>query len=247
MKRLLAVCFLFVVSILCSVPNAAQVTLVTEHLKPFQVVEGENISGVATDIVRLTMEQANVSYVIEAHDWHIAYARAMKEPLTCIYSTSRTKEREPDFHWIGQILQLPAAMYSAANAKLELKSIDDARNYRTAVLKNDVSHLFLQRHGFVEGENYYVSQNFQSLFTLLDIPSRNIDLVMANDILLRNRFSNGHHKRYKKVLDLEQLTLYFYLACNLDMPESLVERLQRAMRETKKHTTELSAEAFEAS
>ncbi|XOV80413.1 MAG: substrate-binding periplasmic protein [Aestuariibacter sp.] len=219
----------------------------TEHLKPFQVVEGDNISGVATDIVRLTMDQANVSYVIEVHDWHISYARAMKEPLTCIYSISRTKEREQDFHWIGQILQLPTALYSAANANLKLNSLDDARDYRTAVLKNDVSHLFLQRHGFVEGENYYVSQNFRSLFTLLDIPSRNIDLVMANDILLRNRFSNGYHKRYKKVLDLKQLTLYFYLACNLDMPGSLVERLRRAMMETQSRSAALRAAALDAS
>lgn len=213
---------------------ATQLTIVTEHLKPFQVVEAHNVSGLATDMVRDVLDEAHVRYQIDPHPWHISYQRAQTEVNTCIYSMVRSEEREAQFYWIGRIATLPTAFYSRADNPVTLHSINDARHYRTAVLKNDISHVYMQRNEFVEGENYYVSSHDVALFSLLDTPSRNIDLVMANELLINSRFdSNEQQKRYKKVFDIKELQLDFWLACGLKTSQYTVRRLQRIMSSTR--------------
>lgn len=209
---------------------ATPVTLVTEHLKPFQVVSGDNINGLATNMIRGIMKAADVDYEIEAYPWHITYAKALKESNTCIYSISRTPERESKFHWIGKITELPTALYASRNSSIVINSLDDARHYKIAVLKNDVSHEFLQRHHFVEGRDYYVSENYESLLQLLDTPSRKIDLVIINQLLIENRFEDQNKSsQYKAVLPLQELTLDLYLACNKSTDPNVVKKLRNAM------------------
>jgi polar amino acid transport system substrate-binding protein len=72
--------------------------------------------------------------------------------------------------------------------------------------------------------------NYDSLLKLLEIPSRQIDLVVLNDDLIANRVQNSAEaKKYKGVFMLKELTLDFYFACSLNTDKAIVDTLKKAM------------------
>ena len=65
---------------------------------------------------------------------------------------------------------------------------------------------------------------------MLDTPSRNIDLVVINNDLIRNRLGNTQEAtKYKNVYLLEGLTLDFYFACSLQTKQSVVDDIKETM------------------
>ena len=73
--------------------------------------------------------------------------------------------------------------------------------------------------------------NYDSLLKLLDIPSRQIDLVVLNDDLLNNRVQNSTEAaKYKNQLFLKELTLDFYFACSLHTDKATINALTNAMQ-----------------
>lgn len=72
-----------------------------------------------------------------------------------------------------------------SNKNIQLNSIEEAKNYRIAVLKGDVIHQILTKHGFDENENMYVYNNSDSVFKFLSARS-NIDLILTGQITIQN-------------------------------------------------------------
>lgn len=96
MARLLAVALL-----MPALAVAAGLRIVGEHLPPSSMMEGNVVVGRETTKVRDIMARAGIAYSIELLPWKRAYAQALREADTCIFSTSRTQEREAQFRWIG--------------------------------------------------------------------------------------------------------------------------------------------------
>ena len=210
---------------------SAKINVVTEHLAPFQIVTEKAISGLSTEIVTATLQESKLDYNLEAHPWSHSYNRALNVANTCIYSLAYIPERKPKFQWVGHITTSTISLYALSENAISIKNLEQAKNYRIAVIKDDVTHHFLISKGFVENENLYVMNNYDSLLKLLEIPSRQIDLVVLNDDLLANRVKNSAEaKKYKGVFMLKELTLAFYFACSLNTDKSIVNSLKKAMK-----------------
>ncbi len=52
------------------------IRILTEHLPPYQIANGTEVSGFATDVVRKTFAGAGIPYEIEVHSWSRAYQLA---------------------------------------------------------------------------------------------------------------------------------------------------------------------------
>lgn len=202
--------------------NAQPFLLLTEHLPPYQIVEGKKVSGAAIEMVTRSLESAGIDWQLEHYPWSIAYQRALREPGVCLFSTSRTPTRESKFHWVGQLASVPTWVYARAGREFQITGIEDLNGYKAAAIKDDVSHEFLLSKGFVEGENLYVQYSYDSLVELLFVDSRNIDIVILSEENLRHRYDDEAQKRLQRLFKLDELTLYFYLACH---PESDLEQL----------------------
>ncbi|MGB1263926.1 MAG: hypothetical protein ACPG52_13540, partial [Cognaticolwellia sp.] len=112
------------------------------------------------------------------------------------------------------------------------------KNYKVAVIKNDVTHHLLLSKGFEEKKNLYVMNNYDALLKLLDTPSRQIDLIILNDDLLNNRVANSAEAaQYKSVLLIEELTLNFHLACSLNTDKTIVSTLKQTMKKLEQQGT----------
>jgi polar amino acid transport system substrate-binding protein len=81
--------------------------------------------------------------------------------------------------------------------------LEDAKTFITAVIKDDITHHFLLSKGFVENQNLYASSNYDTPLRLLEVPSRNIDLVIINDDLINHRFGNTEEiQKYTNLLNI---------------------------------------------
>ncbi|WP_299072698.1 ABC transporter substrate-binding protein [uncultured Paraglaciecola sp.] len=217
---------------------ATDLTIVTEHLAPFQIVDKDKITGISTEIVKKTLDEAKFNYKIEALPWALSFNLAKREKNTCIYSIGRIPIREPLFNWIGHIISASTSFYSLASKQLKISSLEDTKNYKTAVIREDVAHHFLLSQGFVEGDNLYVMDNYDALLELLEKANRNIDLVVLNDELIFHRVkSTQAATKYKKVYNLKELTLDFHLACSLNTEQNIVDKLQNTMRKLERNGT----------
>lgn len=222
---------MFTMYFTCNHVHSAKVNIVTEHLVPYQIVQGNNISGLSTEIIEATFKAANIDYQIEAHPWSLSYNHTLKEQNTCIYSIVRIPEREKLFHWIGHITTISTSLYSLKDNPIQIETLQQAKKYKIAVIKNDVAHHYLLSQGFVENKNLYVMNNNNALLKLLAMPNRRIDLIVMNDKLLTSRLDNNADiTKYKNVFKFKDYILEFYLACSLTTEKKTVNALNQAMK-----------------
>lgn len=223
----------FIITTLCFSCKAfiAKINVVTEHLAPFQIVTDKAIGGLSTEIITATLKESRIDYNLEAHPWSLSYNRALHEENTCIYSLAYIPERKTKFQWIGHITTSTISLYTLSKNSIDIANLEQAKKYRIAVIKDDVTHHFLLSKGFVENKNLYVMNNYDSLLKLLEIPSRQIDLVVINDDLINNRLhDSAEASKYKSLFMLKELTLDFYFACSLNTDKSIVNSLKNAMQ-----------------
>src|ERR1041385_8131252 len=85
--------------------SGAALTLTTEEYPPFNMTDPQTgrPTGVAVDKVVEMIHRANEPFTITSYPWARAYQMALKGDDTCVFSTSRTPERENLFTWIGPL------------------------------------------------------------------------------------------------------------------------------------------------
>ena len=219
----LVVCF-------CAPSFGQKVTILTEHLPPYQLVEEGKIGGFATEVVKTVFNTAAIEYDLSHHLWSDAYQFTLKTANTCLYSTIRTEERETSFEWIGKVTDLNTSLYAKAGSNISIDSLEDAKQYSVTVMKNDFFHEYLLELGFIENQNLYVSNSYDTLMSLLENPNRKIDLIIANPQHMAYRLTNSQSSAgFELVLDLEEVSSELYLVCNKNSDSVLVEKLKITM------------------
>jgi polar amino acid transport system substrate-binding protein len=210
---------------------ATQLSIVTEHLPPFQIASTESLGGLSTEIVQTTLDHSGYEYSIDVHPWTLSFQRVKEDKNTCIYSLARLPERENLFHWIGHIVSSTSSFYTLKSKQIIIADVEGAKQYKTAVIEDDISHHFLLSKGFVENDNLYAMGNYDALLTLLEVPSRNIDMVIINDDLIYHRVKSTEDlQKYQNLLALDELKLDFHLACSLNTSADVITKLSTTMK-----------------
>jgi polar amino acid transport system substrate-binding protein len=219
--------------------SSQHITVVTEHLAPFQIVDkNNNITGFSTDVVKAILNKTPHTYTIEANPWTVSYNQALKNSDICIYSLAYTESRKNKFQWAGELIRSTTSFYSLSSREISISHIEEAKKYNVAVIKDDVAHHYLLSKGFQENKNLYVLENYNALLDLLEIRKDSIDLIILNDELLKNRVKNSADKeKYKQVLLLDELELIFQIACNLKLPKQVVDDISTALKQIKSDDT----------
>jgi len=215
--------------------EAKPIMVLTEHLPPYQIDSSSGVSGFATDIVKRTFENAGISYQIEMQDWSRAYQRTLRQADTCIYSISKSTERTPLFQWVGALAYNATSLYSLKNRPdIQLKTLEDAKKLITAVTRDDITHHYLLKQGFKEGEQLYMLENVPSMLLVLQ-GRKDIDLVLINDTILKYRAmeSGVPLDALQKQLEVTDLPLDFHLACSLTTSAATVAKLSLSLQQLK--------------
>ena len=152
---------------------------------------------------------------------------------------ARLPSRINQFEWIGPITTTNTVIFgvNTPNAPT-LDTLEEAKDYTIAVVKDDVTHLALLERGFVDNENLYVVDSTQSLFRLL-VARPDIDFIMADDITMsyRAKLAGVDVKQIKRVYEINDLPLNFYFACSLSTDQDVIQALKSAMADVRNDGT----------
>ncbi len=210
--------------------HAASLTLVTEHAPPASMQGPEGVTGRETDKVREMMARTGTAYTVALLPWKRAFLMARQQPATCVYSTSRTEEREKLFKWIGPTDEADWVLWGRADHEFPLKTLEDARHLRIGTYIGDARDEYLRSRGF------HVEPVSNDLANPQKLLLKRIDLWAVG---MRNGSPGpGQYDWADKVVPLLVFNrVKVYLACNLSVPDELVAQLNAALAEMRRDGT----------
>jgi polar amino acid transport system substrate-binding protein len=233
MKNLIFYLFLFL--LISADLHAEPLHIVTNEFPPFQVINGENVSGFTTEIVRHVLKGAGLKGGIKAYPWPRAYKMATKEPNTLIYSIVRTKEREHLFKWIGTVAPYDVYFWKLKKRKdIHIKNVEDAKKYLSGAMLNGSKGELLIKHGFIEGKNLDLGDsdldNFRKLY------AGRVDLILYDSVSFR--YTALQEKKdaalAERIFKVEGISSELYLAASHETPDSVVAKLRTSLEAFKK-------------
>lgn len=196
--------------------------IATEHSPPLSMLDGGSVTGSGTEKVREIMARSGISYDIELLPWQRAYTAARQLSNGCVYSTTRTPERESLFKWVGPIDQGEWVLLGRADDKFQLKSLDDARGLRIGTYHGDAREHYLRARGFnIDSAQNDLINPHKLLLNRIDLWAAS--LRQGSAVLARNGWSG----QIVPVLTFAKIQVY--LACNPAVPDALVGRMNASL------------------
>lgn len=223
-KRILIVAMMLAgpVALAAAPPHTGQLYIATEYSPPISMMGAEGVIGSATDKVREALARAGVAYTLELLPWKRAYASALTRPDGCVYSTTRTPEREHLFKWVGPTDEGEWVLLGRADRKYRLRTLEDARGMRIGTYNGDARDEFLRTRGFLvdPAQNDMINPR-KLLLNRIDLWAagfRRGSAVME---------TNGWSRQIVPVLTFNQVKVY--LACNPAVPDATIDKLNAAL------------------
>ncbi|WP_231291109.1 MULTISPECIES: ABC transporter substrate-binding protein [unclassified Thioalkalivibrio] len=128
--------------------SANSLTLTTESYPPFNFeTEAGDLDGISVRVMDVLLEVAGVDAEIRLLPWSRAYAEAQSEPGTCVFSTTRTPEREDLFTWVGPLVENQWHAFVLEGAEVNASSLRDLERYRVGGYRDDAVALHVERQG----------------------------------------------------------------------------------------------------
>ena len=204
--------------------------ITTEQSGTSSMLDKGRVVGVATDKVREAMQRAGVAHTIDLLPWKRAYAAALQRPDACVYSTTRTPERERLFKWAGPTDIGQWVLMGRADREWNLDNLEQARKLRIGTYNGDARDQFLRERGF------QVDAAPNDLMNPRKLMLGRIDLwaasVRSSETMLAR---HGWDKQIVPVLVFNRIEVY--LACNRAVPDAVIDRLNVAFAEIAKDGT----------
>lgn len=217
-------------------PAAAEsLTVVTEEMPPFNYSENGKVTGMATEVVRATLERADLPGEFQVLPWKRAYQTALDRPDVLIYSIGRNPEREDKFQWVGVIAPVNLYFFKLRRRDdIALGAVADARQYKIGAVSGDYTADFLRSRGFEPDVNLDVTGSFT--LNLRKLFGGRIDLVLVDELtiaaLLREEAASGRPYRMAdldKALFVEELSTGMYMAFSRGTSEATVAAAREAL------------------
>ncbi|MEO2279648.1 substrate-binding periplasmic protein [Pseudoalteromonas pernae] len=199
--------------------------MVTELSPPNQILINGKVAGSSTDIVNHVLQEADIESHIRVYPWARAFHIAKRMPNTLIYSVAKTPERESQFHWLGKVAYFRLGFVSLTQRDdIKINKFEDAKAYRIAVQRGDISALYLAEKQFAIVETTDIKQSYQLLI------SKKVDLVIDDPQYINSmsQHFNLAPTQLSFIKAIDDLSVYGYLAANKDTDPQLIKRLQKA-------------------
>ncbi|MEO3428597.1 transporter substrate-binding domain-containing protein [Pelagibius sp. CAU 1746] len=194
--------------------------LTTEQYAPFNFDSDGEILGLGADQVREIMKRSGIDYDMELLPWSRAIGLAREKPMTCVFTTAHTAERDTQFKWVEPLLIERTLLIRAAGSAIEASSVAEATGYRTGTQTGDYTVELLRNAGFTEID---LARDLD--LTLKKLLSGRVDLMAVSESFFRRLQGEGVPIEEVAVL-YEQI---FSIACSPQTPDKIVDRMQSAL------------------
>lgn len=198
--------------------NAQTLTLTTENAPPFNYLKEDNktITGMGTDIVNVLLKRNKIQADVAVYPWQRAYSMAVDGKNTCVFSTTRTAEREHAFKWVGPLIRNTWVLYGIPGAKTVIARLEDAKPLLIGGYNGDVISIYLKEHGYKVDDALNDTQNLQKL------EAGRIDIWAAGS-LSGPFLAAKEHIKIKPLFSFNETEMY--LACNPSVPDETIKKM----------------------
>ncbi|HEY0063758.1 MAG TPA: ABC transporter substrate-binding protein [Telluria sp.] len=196
--------------------------IVTELGPPAATLENGRLIGFAADKVRLILTRAGIDYEMDVLPWKRAYLLAQTRSDACIFSVSRIPQRDTLFKWVGPTHTTDWTLYGRAGRNYRVSTLEDVRKYRIGAYFGDVRGETLSAQGYlVDTVHERLANPRKLLFDRIDLW---VSSTQNGGPLISD---NGWTGKIVPVLTFRQTGLY--LACNTEVPDALIARMNMAL------------------
>jgi polar amino acid transport system substrate-binding protein len=225
MKRI-AGCLL---SFLTFTAVAADLNLLTDNHPPLHFQQGNQLVGFGVDVVQALAERTGDQVHLQQVPLLRALRVATTEPATGVFTVLRTAERDGLYQWVGPLMDVETALYSA-NTQQPVRSLQDASTQgRIAVPRKWLAYDYLRRQGL---NNLYGVETPEQMMRLARLGR--IEFVVADTLsiatLAREEGLAPSQLHYQMPL-MKQGT---YIAFSPQTDARQVARWQQALDEMKR-------------
>lgn len=211
--------------VFCFQANAQNLILTTENYPPFNSVDPKSgeISGISTDKVLEMMRRANEKFTLIAYPWSRALQMAHMDENTCVFSTSRTQERETQFKWVGPLMKINWTIFARADDQRKPDTLAGLFPYVMGTYRNDAVGAFLTLQGFKTDLANSDSDNPRKLLY------KRFDFWATEELHgLEILKAQGLSEKIVPLFQFHQSEMY--LACNAGMAQERVDRYNQILR-----------------
>lgn len=225
--KLLAGCLLSLISLACT---ATPLLMFTDDHPPLHYQQGEQMVGFGVDVVQeLALRAGDVLEVRQ-----VPFLRAMREATERanlgLFTVLRTPEREDHYQWVGPLMEVESALYSAKGEARQLHSLEEAGAVgRIAVPRKWLAYDYLKQQGLT---NLYGVETPEQMMKLLRLGRT--DLVVIDSLSLRALAAEVDMAPSQLRLQLPLMHQANYIAFSPQTDKALVQRWQRALDAMKK-------------
>lgn len=206
--------------------QSTAVTLTTEEYPPFNMLDErtKEPTGITVDKVVELMRRAREPFTITSYPWPRAYQMALQTENTCVFSTSRTKEREALFTWIGPLAKSDWAIFARADDVRKPKTLEDVRPFTIGGYNNAATGEYLKLHG------YKVDLAINDHLNIQKLLKNRIDFWATGDLL--GKYLIGKAGLTGQIVPLFKFELSeLYVACNRSMNPQRADEFNRILKE----------------
>ena len=202
--------------------NSFRLILATEEYPPYNM-SGANgtVTGISTDIVRAMLDAAGYEYEIAVYPWARAIALARTQVNTCVYSMSRTPEREALYKWIGPLVANDWTLFARSGASRP-QTLDEAMMMRIGSYQGDAIVAYLQTRGHQVDVAPSDDVNPKKLL------AGRIDFWATGKLIGQYRLKQQGVENVEPVLTFNHTEMY--LACQVQLPDAQVQKLTQVLR-----------------
>ncbi len=217
-----------------------EVYFMTETYPPYNFEDNGSMQGIAVDLLALMLKkvgsrQSRAS--IRLVPWARGYRNLLKKKNTCLFSMTRTDERESLFRWVGPIASTTVSLIAKKDKKIKIKEIKDVEKYVVGTVIDDVGEQLVLEGG--------IALKALDRIAGLEVITRSIKKLNADRINIWSydlnvakwelRLHGFDPANYEAVYTLKKADLYF--AFHKETSDQLVKKLQSALDKIKKDGT----------
>lgn len=217
-----------------------ELRVVTEELPPFNMTQDGRMTGMSTEVVQAVLKEVGIQAGIQSMPWARAYDIALNSENVLIYSITRTPQREKLFKWVGVIAPTNWYLFAKPGRNIRLASLDDARKFQIATVKEDAGEQYLVSKGFVVGKNLQSNNKYE--YNYEKFKADRVDLwisIELNALYLMRQAGDEPNKMAVRALSLPDLGGHdgLYMAFSLKTPDAVVERFRKGLETIRKNGT----------
>ncbi len=230
MGRKLAIHTFFILLFLVSSVSAGKLTIITEKYPPLSLINQGIITGSSVEVVREILRRLKQPDDIIILPWVRGYNLLKTQPNVALFSTTRTKERESLFHWVGPICTSRNGFYAKRGHGILINSLEDAKKVESiATYKEDAREQMLRAWGFTN-----LDSSKSPVSNLKKLLSGRVDLWLYDNLGMPGvaKQVGINTDELELVFSIEEVSLY--IAFSKGTSENVVKQWQKTLDSMKR-------------